>query len=82
MFAQRRHGNVEDVEPVMKIRAKIALGDSSFRIVVGGRQHAHVNIQLGTRSQTAEFALFQHAQQLGLCGYRHLSQLIQQQRAP
>ncbi len=66
VFAQRRHVNVEDIQPVEEVGAQMALGDSASRIAIGGRQHAHVHILFTARAQPPELALLQHAQQLGL----------------
>ena len=81
MFAQRRHGDVEDVEPVEKVGAQMPLAPRLAGIAIGGRQHAHVHILLGARAQPPELPLFQHAQQLGLRAGRHFAHLVQQQRA-
>ena len=66
VLAQGRHGDVEDIQSIVKVGPQMALGDGLRGIAVGGRQHAYIHLLLGARAQPPELALFQHAQQLGL----------------
>ncbi len=59
----------------------MAMGHSLLRISIRRCQHAHIDVLLGAPSKPAEFALFEHSQQLGLGADRHLAELIQQQRS-
>ena len=81
VIAQRRHGNVEDVQPVVQVVAQMSLRHRLFRNLVGGRQHAHVHRGFHLAAQAPQLAVFQHAQQLGLGADGHFADFVQQQRA-
>ena len=81
VFAQRRHVNVEDVQTVEEVVAKLSSGHRFLRRFVGGGQHANVDRGFGFAAQAAQLAVFQHAQQLGLRGDRHFADFVEQQRA-
>ncbi len=82
VIAQRRHVNVEDIEPVIQIGAQMAFRNGVVGIAICGRQHSHVNVLFGARSKTAQFALFKYTQQLGLGALRHFANFVQQQLPP
>ncbi len=81
VFAQRRHVDVEYVEPVIEIAAQLAASHGLVGNLVGRGEDAHIDRGLDLASQTAQFVIFQDAQQLGLGSDRHLADFIQQQRA-
>jgi len=79
MFPQRRHVNVKNVEPVIKIVAQLAASYRFLRHLVGGSQNTDIHCGFHLAAQPAQFAVFQHSQQLGLSGHGHLADFIQQQ---
>ncbi len=81
VLAQRRQLDVEDVQTIEEIVAQMALRDGVFRGFVGCGQHANVDRGFALAAQAAKLAVFQHAQQLGLGGNRHLADFVEQQRA-
>ncbi len=81
VIAQRRQLNVEDIQAIEKIIAQVSLGDRLLGNFVGRGQHANIDGGFALAAQAAQLAVFQHAQQLGLRGNRHLADLVQQQRA-
>jgi hypothetical protein len=61
VFAQWRHVNVKNIEPVKKIGAQVAERDGLVGIAIGGGEHPNIDVLLGTRAKTAELALFEYA---------------------
>ena len=81
MFAQRRHVNVEDIEPVIEIVAQLTGGDSVVRNFVGGGEHTHVDCGFHFASQAAQLVIFEHTQQFCLRSHGHLANFVEQDRA-
>src|ERR1017187_10538797 len=81
VLAQRRHVDIEDIEAIEEVAAQLAALHRLLRVLVGGRDDAHVNRGFGLAAQAAELAVFEDAEQLGLGGGRHLADLVEQQRA-
>ena len=81
MLAQGRHMYIENVEPVIEVFPQFAIGDGIVGNLVGGGEHAHVHRGLDLAPEAPKFVVFQNPQQFGLCAHRHLSDLVQQQRA-
>src|SRR5271166_129116 len=65
-FAQRRQFDAEDVEPVEKVGTELTLLDQFFQILVGGGDAAEVYLNDLVAAHARDFALLQHAQQVGL----------------
>ncbi len=65
-FAQRRQFDAEDVEPVEKIGAELALRDQFFQILVGGGDAAEVHLDDLVATHSGDFAFLQYPQQVGL----------------
>ena len=78
---KRRHVDVEDVEPVIKIAAQFAGGDRIVRNLIGGGEHAHIDRSFHFAAQTPQLVVFEHAQQLGLRAHRHFADFVEQDRA-
>ena len=79
--AERRKGQGESVQPIVKIFAQ-ALGGERFRnIDVGRGQNAHVNFNDRAAAQPGKLLVLQNVQQLGLQKRRHFPDFIQQDRA-
>ena len=80
-FAQRRHLDVKDVQPVVKIFAKSAQLHFTGQVLVRRRQHARRHLDRLVRSDRQHFLLFDGPQQLGLGGRRQFADLVQKDRA-
>ncbi len=78
---QRRQIDGDDVEPVVQIFAKLAFAHGLPQIDVGGRQDAHVHLDLVHPAQVHEAPVLQHAQDLGLRIHSHGADLVQEQGA-
>jgi len=81
VLAQRRHVDVEDVQPVIEIAAQFAVRHCFIRNLVGGGEHAYIDRSLDLAAQPSQFPVFKNAQQFRLSPDRHFADLIQQQRA-
>src|ERR1019366_7278666 len=79
MVAQRRHLDVEDVEAVEEVTAQMAALHRLLRILVGCCDNAYVDRRFGFTPKAAEFTVLEHAEQLGLGGGGHLTNLVEQQ---
>ena len=79
--AQRRHGDGEDVEPVVEILAELALGDESFQIAVGGGDQAHVHFDRLDTAHAFELTLLQNPQQLDMDVEGKVAHFVEKQGA-
>ena len=81
MLAQRRHADLDHVDAVIQILAKAALGHQFGQILVGRRQHAHVDRHFALLADRAHGLLLNEAQQFDLHVQRQVGHLVQEQRA-
>ena len=70
-----------DVQPVIQVLAKRALLQRGAQILIGGGDHAHVDVPRLVAAQPLELALLQDAQQLHLNRRRHVADLVQEHGA-
>ncbi len=80
-IAQRRQRNGKHVQPVKQVLAELAFPDGVIERRIGGRDHAHVQLNLALSAQPAHAPVLQHAQQFGLRGDRHIADFVQQHGA-
>ncbi len=79
VIAQRRQVNMKHVQAKEKILAHLTLSHRALRVLVGSGQHSDVDGSFAFASKPAHFAIFQDAQQLGLCWRGHFANFVQQQ---
>ena len=80
-LAQRRHVQLDDLEPVVEVLAEGAARDAVGEVAVGGRDDAHVDPPVLVLADAPDLPLLQHAQQLDLHARRDLADLVEEQRA-
>ena len=80
-LGERRHLQLDDVEPVVQVLAKTSGRDGRRQVGVGRADHAHFHATRGAAAQALELAGLQHAQQLGLALQREIADLVEEQRA-
>ena len=80
-LAQRRHADGHDVESVVEVLAELARPHLGLQVAVGGGDDAHVDLEGAAAADPLEFALLEHAQQLGLKGGADLADLVEEQGA-
>src|SRR5581483_2902024 len=80
-LAQRRKPDVEHLEAIEEILAKVAAFDRLAQIAVRRSDDAHVGFDDPRAAQPLELALLQHAQELRLRAEAHLADFVQKQRA-
>ncbi len=80
-FAQRRHGDREDVEPVEKVRPELAGSRAAAEVAVRCRDQPHVGAQRARAANTLELLLLEHAQELRLRLERELADLVEEDAA-
>src|SRR6201999_4530997 len=80
-LAQRRDGDLDDVEAVVEILAEGAARDRAPEVDVGGDDDAGVDLELLLAADAIELAVLQRLQQLGLHGDGHLADLVEEERA-
>ena len=80
-IAQRRHPQHVHVEPIEQILAEASLGDFLLEVAVCRRHDAGVYVDRLVAAQPRDFPLFEHAEQLCLCGGRQVADFVQEQRA-
>ena len=78
-LAQRRHDQVEEVEPVIKVFPELSLPDHLFEIAVGGGYQAEIHMAWRAAAQLLDLVFFQHAQQFCLEREGHLAYLVQKE---
>ena len=79
-----RSGGTRDrdhVQPEEQVLAKGALVDLLLEVLVGGGDHAHVDLDRLLRADPLDLALLQHAQQLRLRAQAHVADLVEEERA-
>jgi len=64
-----------------QVLAKIALLHLFFQLAMRRHHHAHVHLGRLVSANAFDFSLFQHAQQFGLHGQRHVADFVEKQRA-
>ena len=80
-LAQRRHLQLQHVEPEQQILPERARGHHVLQRAVGGADDAQVRLQLALAADAPEAAVVEEAQQLGLQIGRHLAHLVEEERA-
>ncbi len=80
-LAQRRQLQAHHVDPMQQVRTEASLGDQRFQVLVGGRDHPHVDPDEFAPADPEEFAFRQYAQETRLQRQRHVADFIQEQGA-
>ena len=81
-LAQRRHGQVDDVEPVEQVLAERALRDHVAQVAVGRGDDADVDAAAGAiGADLLQLAGLEEAQQQALHAQRHLADFVEEDRA-
>jgi hypothetical protein len=80
-FAERRHVDVEHVEPPVEVLAEAAVGDSLLEVAVGGGDEADVEAARLGGAEAAHLAFLEGAEQLGLERGGQLGDLVEEERA-
>ena len=80
-LAQGGQRDREHIQAVVQVFAKLFIGHGLQQIFVGGRNDPHVDLALAGISHRLDDSLLQRAQNLGLQRQRHVTDLIEKQRA-
>ena len=80
-FAQRRHGDRKDREPIHEILAQLSVAHRVPRIAIGRGDHAYLRSQLVLAADARVAARFQHAKQPNLHIGRHFADFIEEERS-
>src|ERR1700686_4484671 len=78
---KRRHAHREDVEPVVQVGAKFLFVHHRLQVPIRGGYEADVGSDRSVAAHALEFLVLDGAQQLRLEFERHLTDLIEKQRA-
>jgi hypothetical protein len=78
-LTERRNVDVEHVQPIVEVGAKLTVCHRAVQVPVRRRNHAHVGSHRTRAAQPHELTLLQHAQELRLSGGRHLGDFVQKQ---
>src|SRR5687767_8708015 len=79
--AERGNEDVDDVEAIVEVLAEAALGHRALEVLVGGGDHADVDLDVAAGAQAGELAILQDVQELGLQGQGHLADLVEEDGA-
>ena len=80
-FAQGRHSQFDDIEPIVKILAETAAVDTLLELAVGRRNDAYVDRFLTGATDLAHPLFLDGPQQFDLHGQRQVSDLVEEQRS-
>jgi hypothetical protein len=80
-LTERRDVDVEHLEPIEQILAKVSALHGLSQVAVGRRNDADIGFQQPRAPQPLELALLQDAQELGLRRQTHLADFVQEQHA-
>src|SRR4029077_11371859 len=80
-LAERGNLNGEDIQSIVQIAAKGALGDQLGKVAIGGGDHANVDALRAVAAQALEFLLLEHAKELGLQLQRNIGDFVEKKRA-
>src|SRR5262249_1862236 len=80
-LAQSRQPDSRYLQPVIKILAKLLVGNGGLKFPVRGRQQTDVYLDRLVAAGAKDLAIFQDAKQLGLERQRHVADLIEKGRA-
>ena len=62
MLSQRRHGQLHDRKPVIKVLPELLLSHSVIQVAIGGGDHAHINLDRMRPPNPFELPLLENAQ--------------------
>ncbi len=79
--AQRRNGDREDVQPIVEIFAEPALANLGDKVLICGRDEAHIHLLRLTRPDRLDLALLDGAQQLDLYVERKIADFVEKEGA-
>ncbi len=77
VIAERRHVNVKNIKPIIKIVPQFAPRDRFLGNFVGGGKDTNIDGGFYFAAETTEFAILKDPQQLGLRGHRHFANLVE-----
>ena len=80
-FAQRRHVQAHDIEPMQQVGAEFAARGLRVEILMRGRDHARIRADQFASTDTVKLAGREHAQQTRLHGQRHVTDFVEKQGA-
>ena len=72
---------MDHVDAEVEVLAEAALLDRGLEVAVGGGDDAHVDRHLAVAADRANAPLLQRAQELRAAGWRHVADLVEEQRA-
>ncbi len=71
----------DDVQAVVEVFTERPIAEGFLRVLVRGRQHAHVHLDLGPAAEAPDRARLEDAKELGLHRGVHLRDLVEEERA-
>ena len=80
-LAERRDSNLDRIQAVKKVFAESAGQDFGAKIAVRGGDQVHVDLFYLGRTDALDFAVLNHAQELGLHGERGLADFVEKDGA-
>ena len=78
VLAQRRDGEVLDVEAVVKVFAKLFLANRLAQVAIGRSDNANVDLGHCFRAERLDFAVFDRAKDFSLDLEGHLADFIEE----
>src|SRR6266481_3642824 len=80
-LTQAGHANGNDVQAIVEVLAKRALGDLPVEIAVGGGDDAHVHRNFAGAAHRTHGAFLEYAQQFDLHGHGHFADFVEKDSA-
>ena len=77
---ERRQLHLDDAQPIKEVAAEAAGGHFGSQVAIGGGDDMHIDAPRVERDNPADFAQFEHAQELGLRRRWQPADLVEEQR--
>jgi hypothetical protein len=81
-FTQGWNVDREDVDSIVKVVAKSAVGDHGPQVAISGGDYSYVDTDFMSSTNPPDLSFLQSTQKLGLHGHVKLSNLVEEKRAP
>src|SRR5262252_10434835 len=79
--AQRRQPDLEHLQPVVEILAKVASQHGLTKVAIRRSQHPYVGGQPAYPTQPLKFPFLQNSEELRLCGQAQFGDFVEKQHA-
>src|SRR5215470_6427967 len=80
-LAQSGDGDLDHVQPIVEVVAEAARRDRLLKVLIGGGENPHVDLDGGPSTDAGELAVLEHVQKLTLKGWMEIADLVEEDGA-